>query len=109
MSGNLFADGSDDPIYGSTRDEPNVNTASEKWNAENDGLAPIGRQRNIGLTPIDSQRNDLGSQFSVDDFNPFSVNDDHYDEPRPYDNSAANTAAGGKVLTKGRTSYVRNI
>ena len=72
MSAFLFADGSDDAAQAHSKDQPSVNAAAERvaaFNSENDGLTPISRQRN-----------DLGSLFSIDDFNPFSVNEDHFND-----------------------------
>ena len=71
MSGNLFADGSDDTLYG---------TASLN-------VAPDDKVRSSNADNGDRQRSDLASLFSIDDFNPFSANEDHFNVPNPADNT----------------------
>jgi len=79
MSANLFADGSDEICYGLSRDAPSVSEAAER-------PRPVERERGASgtdpedLTPLSKQQSDLGSLFSIDDFNPFSINSDHFDE-----------------------------
>ncbi len=78
MSGNLFIDGSDDVYNG-----VDLRVGGEAAPKEAAAAEGIGRQTSVAdpedLTPIGQQRNDLGSLFSIDDFNPFYVNNDHFE------------------------------
>ena len=78
MSGNLFIDGSDDVYNG-----VDLRVGGEAAPKEAAAAEGIGRQTSAAdpedLTPIGQQRNDLGSLFSIDDFNPFYVNNDHFE------------------------------
>ena len=92
MSANLFADGSDEICYGLSRDAPSVSEAAER-------PRPVERERGASgtdpedLTPLSKQQSDLGSLFSIDDFNPFSINSDHFDEQ----NNADRTITDGEL------------
>ena len=84
MSGNLFADGSDD-VYNGVDLFVGGEAAASKETAAATAPTATGaaRQASVAdpedLTPIGQQRNDLGSLFSIDDFNPFYINNDHFE------------------------------